>query len=266
MGKKRLKELIFFHGCFVTSVNSWLRVERTLCRQSGVGLVPHVTTRWCYSLTVKWGAFSVTATKNICPLKNSQKPHPWTLQTSERLCKKQTALSFVFCFHFVSAMLSRCQGSDATLRKLLLAKHECAHYVQIALAHSNSLTAECWGLSEDVRNEGERGKKIVPYSSTGCLGGQMAPGWKEPAVVDWLCLEDVLWGLSAIWPLRAFKPMVRVNPCLFIHTGSIREEMLTPLRMALRRCQQGIHWEILSSPHTEVLCLLSPLFAVMEKC
>ena len=205
MGKKRLKELIFFHGCFVTSVNSWLRVERTLCRQSGVGLVPHVTTRWCYSLTVKWGAFSVTATKNICPLKNSQKPHPWTLQTSERLCKKQTALSFVFCFHFVSAMLSRCQGSDATLRKLLLAKHECAHYVQIALAHSNSLTAECWGLSEDVRNEGERGKKIVPYSSTGCLGGQMAPGWKEPAVVDWLCLEDVLWGLSAIWPLRALN-------------------------------------------------------------
>lgn len=59
-----------------------------------ISLGPHLTTWWCYSLTVKKGAFSAEsciALENIFSSKSSQKPHPWTLETSEGLHKKQTA-------------------------------------------------------------------------------------------------------------------------------------------------------------------------------
>lgn len=249
MGKKRLKKLIFFHGCFVASVNPWLRVERTLCRQSGVWVGSSSDHSVVLKSHSEMGGLLRNSHQNICPLKNSQKPHPWTLQTSERLCKKQTALSFFF-FYSVSAMLSRCQGCDATLQKLLLAKHECAHYVQIALAHSNSLTAECWGLSEDVRKRRGKRQKIVPYSSTGCLGGQMAPGWKG-ARCSWLTmLGGCSLGIVSHLTLRAFKLMVRVNPCVFIHTGSIREEMY----LSWLRCEW--HWGDANEGSTGRFCHL----------
>lgn len=68
-------------------------VERTL-QPAIVGFGSLLTTWWCYSLTVKLAAFSVKswkATKIYTP-KNPQQPHPWTLETSERLHKKHTIL------------------------------------------------------------------------------------------------------------------------------------------------------------------------------
>lgn len=57
------------------------------------------------------------------------------------------------------------------------------------------------------------------------------PGWTDGTWVkgarcSWLTmLGGCSLGIVSHLTLRAFKLMVRVNPCVFIHTGSIREEM-----------------------------------------
>ncbi len=54
--KKVIKELIFFHGCFhqgILLIPDW--GGKNSLQTTVVGLGPLLTTRWCYSLTVKWG-------------------------------------------------------------------------------------------------------------------------------------------------------------------------------------------------------------------
>lgn len=85
-------------------------------------LGPHLTTWWCYSLTVKKGAFSAkswTASEKYSP-KSSQKALPLNSRTTQ---EANSSLLYFFPFFCVcvSAMLSSCQGCDATLQKLLLA-------------------------------------------------------------------------------------------------------------------------------------------------
>lgn len=136
---KETKKMIFCHGSFVRVSTLFLtEVERTLSRPlllAWVFLWPlggAIVSQWNGGLR----SSPEKPPKFILP-KNSQHTQCWTLNTSERLHKKQKKLC---CFICDALLLSRLW---CYIAKAPFCKHECAHYVQIALAHSNSLNAEC---------------------------------------------------------------------------------------------------------------------------
>lgn len=135
--------------------------------------------------------------------------------------------------------------------KVPFGKRECAHYVQIVLAHSSSLVAECsWW--KDVRVEGHRRKIISCPLSHWPIGTWVKR--TSPRLFFEECEPSAFWVMRQMWEII----QCLITPCVIISEGSMYI-FVDAEAEAILEDGSGVSMERFC------LCLLSPLYSVMGR-